>query len=145
MHGSSLGLVHLGMTRAAAGRAFTRSSSRGQRYEQFFCLTPIGVRVGYGSPKLPRVYRGRVVWISTSSAFYAVDGVRVGATVAAAGKRLKLGKVFVIGRNDWYLARVGSVEAVLKVRGGIVEEIGICERALMKTRAAQRTFLTSFE
>jgi hypothetical protein len=145
VHATTLGLVKLGLTRKQAERAFTHSSSRGQKYEQFFCLTPVGVRVGYGSPKLPRRYRARVVWISTASAFYAADGVRVGATVAAAGKKLKLGKVFVIGLNDWYLARFGSVTAVLKARHGVVEEIGIGVAALTKTRSAQRTFLTSFE
>jgi hypothetical protein len=145
VHGTALGLVKLGITRKQAAKAFTHSSSRGQKYEQFFCLTPVGVRVGYGSPKLPRSYRGRVVWISTASAFYAVGGVRVGATVAAAGKKLKLGKVFVIGANDWYLARFGSVTAVLKARHGAVQEIGIGEAALTKTRTSQRTFLTSFE
>jgi hypothetical protein len=143
--GSTLGLVHLGMTRHQAAKAFTHSSSRGQKYEQFFCLTPIGVRVGYGSPKLPKRYRGKVIWISTSSAHYAVAGVGPGATVTAARAKLKLGKVFVIGLNDWYLAPDGSVTAIFKARGGIMEEIGIAEKALTGTRKAQRTFLSSFE
>jgi hypothetical protein len=67
----------VGMTRVKARRAYTHSSDRGRRYEDFFCLTPIGVRVGYASPKLlralPRRKRrglaGRVVWASTSSPF----------------------------------------------------------------------------
>jgi hypothetical protein len=66
--------------------------------------------------------------------------------VAAAGKRLKLSAVFTIGANDWYLAPDGGVTAVLKVRHGIVEEIGIADRALTDgSRTHQRSFLTSFD
>ena len=154
-HGSTLGLVKLGMTRAQAERAFTHSSSRGQTYEQFFCLTPIGIRVGYGSPKLVEAFpashraalKDRVVWISTSSAHYAIDGIRAGTTVTAANadKKLKLGKKFVVGLNDWYLASDGSVTAVFKARHGIIEEIGIAYKQLTAGRTAQRAFLTSFQ
>ena len=52
LSGQTLGLVKLGMTRAQARHAYTHSSDRGKRYEDFFCLTPIGVRVGYASPAL---------------------------------------------------------------------------------------------
>lgn len=91
-------------------------------------------------------YEGRVVWISSSSARYAVSGVRPGATVSAAGARLKLTGPFVVGANDWYLARDGRVVAVLKVRKGFGEEIGIANPAVVGTsRSAERRFLTSFE
>jgi hypothetical protein len=50
--GTTLGLVKLGMTRAQARHAYTHSSDRRKQFENFFCLTPIGVRVGYASPKL---------------------------------------------------------------------------------------------
>jgi hypothetical protein len=154
LHGTKLGLLELGDTRHQAEKADGHSSSRGKQYEQFFCLTPRGERVGYASPKLlktlspreRRQYAGRVIWISTSSAHYSVRGVRPGATVAAAGRKLKLSKVFVIGKNDWYLAPAGSATAVLKVRHGVVEEIGIGERSLTSGgRGAERAFLTSFE
>jgi hypothetical protein len=152
LSGTRLGPVKLGMTKAQARRAFTHSSSRGKRYQDFFCLTPIGIRVGYASPKsvkiLPANSRGklagRVIWISTSSAFYAVKGIRPGATIAAGSKALKVGKVFRIGLNDWYFAPAGSATAILKVRHGLVEEIGLAEQQLTKSRTAQRTFLTSF-
>lgn len=151
--GTTLGLLKLGMTRAQAAHANTHSSTRGKAYEQFFCLTPRGVRVGYTSSKelasLPKQqrarYAGRVIWISTSSAFYAIDGVRVGATVTATAKRLRLEPVFVVGLNDWYLAPAGAATAVLKVRQGVVQEIGIGDKNLTETRKAQRRFLTSFE
>lgn len=127
-------------------------SNHGTRYEEFFCLTPIGVRVGYSSPravaKLPFAERttlaGRVIWISTSSAYHAIHGIRAGATLAAAAKRLNVERVFHVGLNDWYLAPAGPVTAILKVRHDIVQEIGIVDKRLTKGRPAQRRFLTSF-
>jgi hypothetical protein len=149
LSGGRLGSVQLGMTSAQAHRAYRHSSDRGKRYEDFFCLTPIGIRVGYASPKLlstlPAGERGRVVWVSTSNPRYAVDGVRPGGLLKAASLRLHIGKVLPIGRNDWYLAPAGSVTAVLKVRHSVVEEIGIAEQALTHTRKQQRTFMNSFE
>jgi hypothetical protein len=64
--------------------------------------------------------------------------------VAAAAGTLRLGAPFRIGANQWYLAPAGSATAVLKVRGGIVHEIGIANTRLTRTRVAQRAFLTSF-
>jgi hypothetical protein len=152
-HSTTLGLVKLGMTRSQAEHAYTRSSTRGRTYQQFFCLTPIGVRVGYASPKVlkavpPRTrskYTNRIIWISTSSAYYAVHGIRAGATVTAAKKVLKLGKVFVVGANDWYLAPDRGITAIFKVRHSVIEEIGIADAQLTSSRAAQATFLTSFQ
>jgi hypothetical protein len=151
--GTHIGRVRLGMTRTQARHAYTHTRSRGSAYEDFFCLTPRGVRVGYASPKelrsLPargrHSYQGRMIWISTSSPHFAIHGIRPGATVAAASKKLKLSNVFVIGKNDWYLAPAGRATAVLKVRHGVVEEIGIGERGLTSgSRHAERVFLTSF-
>jgi Secretory lipase len=152
LSGDTLGSVHLGMTRAQARKAYADSSNRGKRYEDFFCLSPIGVRVGYASPKLlrsvPRArrqgLRDRVVWASTSDIFFTVKGVRPGTTVKAARKDLKLEKPFHVGLNYWYLAPNGKSTAVLKVRHGIVEEIGIGDKQLTRTRKADRAFLNSF-
>jgi hypothetical protein len=150
--GKALGLVELGDTRIQAERAYSRSSNRGTRFEEFFCLTPIGIRVGYASPRLlatlpakgRQSYTRRVIWISTANPLYAIQGVRPGASVTAAAAALNLGKVFAIGLNDWYLAPDGAVTAVLKARAGIVQEIGIADRQLTQGRTAQRTLLISF-
>ena len=152
LRGQTLGLAKLGMTRVQARRAYTHSSDRGKRYEDFFCLTPIGVRVGYGSPALlkrlgaheRKRFAGRVVWSSTSNPFYAVRGVHPGATLAVARKHLKLTGPFHVGLNFWYLATAGPSTAVLKVRHRIVEEIGIADKSLTKSHKAQRRFLRSF-
>lgn len=150
--GLQLGLVRLGTTRTQARRVFTHSSDRGKRFEDFFCLTPIGVRVGYASnvllgtlsPAGRKKVRGRVVLALTANAFYALRGVRPGATVAAAHKALRTGAAFHVGRNYWYVAPNGSTTVVLKVRRGIVEEIGIANAHLTHGRKAQRTFIRSF-
>jgi hypothetical protein len=152
LSGDTLGRARLGMTRRAARRAYTHSSTRGRRYEDFFCLTPVGVRVGYGSPKLlrqlPRRQRtkfaNRVVWASTSDIYFALHMVRPQTEVRAARRLLRLSRPFHVGRNDWYLARNGRSTAVLKVRHGRVEEIGIADRWLTRNRRIDRAFLRSF-
>jgi len=150
--GSGLGLIKLGMTRTQARAAYIRNSVRSTRYEDFFCLTPIGVRVGYASPRLlgtltrkPRTQLAdRLVWATTSNPYYAIDGVRPGATLAAAKRVLTHGNLLAIGLNNWYLAPAGPATAVLKVRAGLVQEVGIASKQLTGTRKAQLTLMTSF-
>ncbi len=150
--GVKLGLVSLGMTRKQARHAYTHSSTRGKRYEDFFCLTPIGVRVGYASPKLLRLLppgqrkrlAGRVVWISTSNPYFAIKGIRQGSALAATEAKIHGGNLFHVGLNFWYLAPAGTVTAVFKVRAGVVEEIGIAEKGLTRTKKSRLSFITSF-
>jgi len=151
--GRSLGPVTLGMTRARARRRFARYSTRGRRYMDFFCQAGRnGIRAGYPSPKLlrrlsraeRRRVRGRVVLVLTASRHYALRGVRPGARLAAVARRLAVGKGFHIGLNWWYLAPGGSRRAVLKVRHGIIEEIGIADKQLTNNRRADSRFLRSF-
>ncbi len=153
LHGTTLGRIHLGMTRTKARHVYRHSSDRGQRYKDFFCLTPIGIRTGYPSPQLlktlsraeRRRVTGRVIWASTANPRYSLNGIRPGATITAAQAKLHLGRPFRIGLNEWYLGRFGSATAVLKVRHGLVEEVGIAERSLTRTRRAERTLMGSFE
>jgi len=150
--GRRLGPVALGMTRGHARHAFVRFSTRHRRYMDFFCLTPGGIRAGYASPRILRRlparrrarFRGRVVFISTASPFYSLRGVRAGASLAAARRVLRLSNPFRVGLNDWYLAPNGAVRAVLKVRHGRVEEIGIAEKSLTANRRIALQFLKSF-
>jgi hypothetical protein len=152
LSGRTLGLVRLGMTRAQALRAYLHSSNRGRAYEDFFCLTPSGVRVGYASPMLLSTlpagerdrYAGRVVWASTSNDSYSLRGVRPGDAVSIAREHLHMTGPFHIGLNDWYLTPSGAATGVLKVRHGIVEEIGIAERSLTRGHLAALSFLRSF-
>ena len=150
--GTRLGLIRLGMTRRQARAAYAHSALRSRGAEDFFCLAPIGIRDGYASPRLRRTMSparwrriaGRVVWISTANPFYAIDGISPGATLTVARQRLPDGDEQRVGGNEWYLAPAGPVTAVLKVRGGIVQEVGIATRQLTRTAKADRALLTSF-
>ena len=86
----------------------------------------------------------RVIWASTSSGYYSVRGIRPGATVAAAGAHLELAGPFHVGLNYWYPAPNGSSTAVLKVRRGIIEEIGIGDKRLTVGHRAEINFPKSF-
>ena len=77
------------------------------------------------------------MWSSTSDPYYSLDGIRAGESIATASRVLGTEPPFHIGRNYWYLARKPSYTAVLKVRGGVVEELGIATNALTKTRKTQ--------
>lgn len=152
MTGTRIGQIQLGMTRGRARFLYRRHSNRGKKYEDFFCLTPIGVRVGYASPKLLKGLskreragvRGRVVWSSTSDPYYSLDGIRAGESITTASRVLGTEPPFHIGRNYWYLARKPSYTAVLKVRGGVVEELGIADTALTTSRGLQSILMHSF-
>jgi hypothetical protein len=149
---TTLGLVKLGSTRKQEHFLYRHHSDRGKQFEDFFCLTPIGVRVGYGSPKLLAILSaperkallGRVVWTSTSNPFYSIGGVRPGESIVTAAAALHTLPVLHIGRNDWYLAVEKSSTAVLKVRGGVVEEIGIATNELTKTAHDRNVLMHSF-
>ena len=152
MTGTKIGLARLGMTRARARYLYRRHSDRGRRYEDFFCLTPIGVRVGYASPlllkALSRAQRAaltnRVVWASTSNPYYSLDGIRPGESITTAAAALDTEPPFHIGLNYWYLARKPGYTAVLKVRGNVVQELGIATNVLTTTRGAQSVLMHSF-
>jgi subtilase family serine protease len=152
LSGTTLGLLNLGDTRAQAKRADPDNADRG-KYTELFCVTRGRIRVDYASPKLldalptsqRRRYARRVILISTANPYYASHGIRPGATVKAARRRLKLGAEFAVGRNDWYFAPAGAATAVLGVRRGVVQEIGIADKGLTHGRAAQLRFLNSLQ
>jgi sugar lactone lactonase YvrE len=152
MTGTTIGHIRLGMTRARARYLYRRHSDRGTRYEDFFCLTPIGVRVGYASrvllKALPSAERarltGRIVWASTSNPYYSLDGIRPGESITTAAAVLDTEPPFHVGLNYWYLARKPGYTAVLKVRDNVVQELGIATNALTATRAAQSVLMHSF-
>ena len=151
--GGTLGRLTLGMSRRRADHAYADGSSRGKRYEEFFCLSPEGIRVGYASQRLLSALTpaersrvsGRVVLILTANPHYeALAGIRHGDRVADARARLRLGRPLHLGVNYWYLVPTGSSTTVIKVRRGVVQEIGVADGRLTDGLAAQLTFMTSF-
>ena len=150
--GYSLGPIRLGMTRAHVRRILGKFSTRHRRYMDFYCLYPTGIRAGYPSPNLlsslparerSRI-KGRAILVLTSASYYSLRAIRPGATLTDAAHVLKIGKPYHIGLNYWYLAPDGAARAVLKVRHGIVEEIGIANPRLTATRRAALRFMKSF-
>jgi hypothetical protein len=149
---TTLGLVKLGATRAREHYLYRHHSDRGSRYKDFFCLTPIGVRVGYGSPKLlsilttaaRRRLTEKVVWASTSNPHYSIDSVRPGEAISTAAAVLHTLPPLHIGPNYWYLAVGRTATAVLKVRGAVVQEIGIAGHTLTKSAHDRSVLMHSF-
>jgi hypothetical protein len=153
LSGKRLGPLALGMTRTRARHMFRHFSTRHRLYMDFFCLVPTGIRAGYPSPRLmkslaPRArtrIRDRVILLLTASPYYALRGVRPGATLRAARRVLHLSRAFHIGLNYWYLATLGgATRGVLKVRHGVVEEVGVTYASLTAGHAAAFGFLRDF-
>jgi hypothetical protein len=150
--GRSLGPIRLGMTRARTRRLFTRSSTRGRRDMDFFCPARRGIRVGYASPALTRHLSraqrrrvaGRAVLILSANRHYALHGVRPDTRLVRVRRRLHVGQAFHVGRNFWYVVANGASRGVLKVRHGMIQEVGIADLRLTRGRAAARRFFRSF-
>ena len=148
-----LGPVALGMTRDRARRAFVSGSRRGRGNMDFFCLRPNGIRVAYPSvavlrhvpARTRRRIRGRVVLALTANPDYALLGVRPGDALGPVAGRLHAGSGFQIGRNRWYVLPAGASRGVLKVRHGVIEEIGIANRSLTAGRGPARRLLASLD
>jgi hypothetical protein len=118
----------------------------------FFCLSPIGIRAGYPSAALlrtlPRSERrrlqGHIVLLLTANRRYALRGVRPGARVARVSRKVKLSRAYKIGLNTWYLAPNGSSRGIVKVRHGIIQEVGIADKRLMTNQPSTLRFLELF-
>jgi hypothetical protein len=87
---------------------------------------------------------GRVVLALTANPQFDLRGVSAGARLKTVARGLRLGRGFHIGLNWWYLTANGSSRGVLKVRRGVIEEIGIASRQLTATRKSAAKFLASF-
>ena len=84
----------------------------------------------------------------TANRHYALRGIRPGARLGVAERAVgRNGHTFRVGANDWYIVpagRKGAASSVLKVRGGIVIEIGIADKRLITSIAGERRFIRSF-
>ena len=119
----------------------------------FYCLAGGGIRAGYPSRRLlrsvarrtRRQVAGRVVLALTSDHYYALHGVRPGTRLGRARHSLRVRFHFTIGRNTWYFVRDRAAAGLLKVRRGVIEEVGIADRRLCTRRGAARRFIASFD
>jgi hypothetical protein len=83
--------------------------------------------------------------VLTASHHYALRGVRPDTRLSRVAKKLHAGRPFSVGRNRWYLVPDGSGRGVLKVQHGVIEEVGIADAPLVRTRAAARRFFRGFD
>jgi hypothetical protein len=153
LRGSRLGPVGLGRRRVLLRRHLVRLSSRGRRSFDFFCLRGGGIRVGYPSARLlhslsrrarRRVAR-RAILALTANRHYALHGVRPGARLASVRRRLRVGTGYRIGLNTWYIVPGKSANGLLKVRHGVIEELGLIDKRLTGNRRGARHVLGSFD
>jgi uncharacterized repeat protein (TIGR01451 family) len=150
--GQALGPLALGMTRARARKTMPRFNITTNEFDNFCLYGGWGIRTGYPSGQLLRsistagraAVSGRVVLALTANPYYVLRGVRPGETQYAATKALRFGRAMHVGLNYWYMVPNGSATAVLKVHGGIVQEIGIADGKLTKSDKARVTFINSF-
>jgi hypothetical protein len=149
----AVGPLSLGFTRAHARQTLRRFAVTANDFDNFCLYGGWGIRVGYANTKLlthlspaARAHvAGRIVLALTANPFYALDGVRPGMTLTAADRKLRLSAPITIGANAWYLAAGAPARGVLKVRGGIVQEIGLANEQLTSGgRAEQHRFFASF-
>jgi hypothetical protein len=149
--GLRLGPLRLGMTRVRARRLLTHFSTRRRRSWDFFCLAPIGIRAGYANAKmlrgLPRAQRrrlrSRVVILLSSDRRYLLHGVPPGARLRRVARKLRVSRRIRIGANDWYITANGKSHGVIRVRHGVIEEVGIANKFLTRNYLAARHFLRS--
>ncbi len=154
LRGRQLGPVGLGDTRTHARHVLRLLRVQAFGFDEFCLRGGWGIRVGYPSKKLlasmPRGLRkklaGRVIMALTANRFYALDGVRPGARVAAVARRLhiKARRFFAVGANDWFVVPGRAAYGILKVRHGVIQEIGIADKRLLRSHKADLRFFTSF-
>jgi pimeloyl-ACP methyl ester carboxylesterase len=152
LKGLALGPVRLGWRRAHARRTLQRYTVSSKHMDDYCLYGGWGIRAGYASAKLtsklgPRERRriaGRMVLALTTDPSYALKGAGPGQRLEATARRLHLGKPLRIGRNNWYFVPGKISDGVLKVRAGIVQEVGIANKQLTHGRTAQRRLLQSF-
>jgi hypothetical protein len=123
------------MTRAQARAAYASSSLSSRQYQDLFCLTPSGVHVGYAWPALGhKKLTGRVVWITTANPHYSAAGLSPGTTLAKAKRTLTHAERF----GSWYLLPGKAATTLVKVKGGVVREVGIASVQLTKSKLAEK-------
>jgi hypothetical protein len=139
------------MTRAQAEKAgadhgLPITRSRSNHFVDVLC-DQRGLRVGYGSHlliayalhlRVPNAesYRDKVVWISTSSPEFPVDGIVYGDSISGTMARLGTSVLWTKeseGANDWYVGgpwQGASIVVKTAASKDPVQEVGIAIRAV---------------
>jgi hypothetical protein len=149
--GSQLGPVALGQRRGALRTRSPRFSIRGNF--DVFCLRGPGIRVGYLSATTLRTlsaqqrrrYGARAVIALTANRHYSLQGLRAGmrAPRGRGIRRLHVLATYKSRSVTWYLTRVHGAHGVLRIRRGVVTQIGVAVLGLTDGAHARR-FLAGF-
>lgn len=150
LSGAGVGPFRIGMTVSRARGIDAHHRIHGRRHEDFFCLRPIGIRVGYAYNQVLRGLShaerqrldGRVVLISTACRRYSLHGIRPATRVSTARRRhVRLGRAIHLGPNTWYVVSDGRNRGIFKVRHGVIEEVGVASGTLTANRPRTRRLL----
>lgn len=152
LSGTHLGPLALGLTRKHAEHMLRRRLAHTKGMDDFCLYAGWGIRVEYPSSKLLHRLSARdrhrisdrVVLALSSNPFYTFGGIGPGATLAAAQHKMRLGKKLHLGPNDWYFASGKQANLVLKVRNGIVYELGIADKRLSTGKQGELRLLQGF-
>jgi hypothetical protein len=151
LNATSLGAVTLGATRARTQRVLPRFTVRNYHTDDFCLFGGPGVRVGYASARLlgtspaaKQTITGTVLLALTANRLYTLRGVRPGARLAAVAHQLKLAGPVHAGLNDWYVVPGATNNGLLKVRNGVILEVGIVNKQLTNGPVAQHRLLRNF-
>jgi 6-phosphogluconolactonase (cycloisomerase 2 family) len=151
LNGTALGAVTLGAARTRAHHLLPRFTIRSYHTDDFCLSGGPGVRVGYASARLlgtsltaTHTITSTVVLAVTANRFYTLRGVRPGTRLTTAAHQLNLAQPTRWGVNDWYVVPGATSNGLLKVRHGIIQEVGIVNKQLTKGRAAQLRLLRNF-
>ena len=69
--------------------------------------------------------------------------VPAGARLRKVARKLRISRLIRIGSNDWYITANGKSHGVIRVRHGVIEELGIANPFLTRNYSAARHFLRS--
>ena len=135
IEGTTLGLVHLGVSAASVRHVYRFSVHKSAAHAEYFCFSPAGTYVGYASSGLihaldlsPRLH-GDVVWTTSGNPRYEISGIRVGATLKAVKHAVRHGSLYRLGGVDWYVAANKAATVLVQLRSDLVVQVGIAVRA----------------
>jgi hypothetical protein len=131
--GRRLGPVALGMRRKAVRARFAHFAARGGI--DVLCLRGSGIRVSYRS--------GRAVIAVSANRHYSLHAARPGMRFSPRAHGLRIRASYRIAGVTWHLASVAGATGLLRVRHGVIAEVGIAIRRLTD-RAHARRFLAGF-
>jgi hypothetical protein len=121
------------MRRGALRARFANFTVRGN--VDVLCLRGSGIRVGYRS--------GRAVIALSANRHYSLHGARPGMRFSLRARGLHLRASYRVAGVTWHLAAVRGATGLLRVRRGVISEVGIATRSLTD-RAHARRFLSGF-